>query len=132
MERPEGMPAAAAARRPEAVAAMRTCVLAVFTLFLALCARLLGLPDLRTAAALALSIGLGSALVASMSQRPRLRVVWAELTVWIGAAFLIASAWNAFWAGVTVVTGIDLALGLLILLAGFGVARAARAAGASG
>jgi len=130
MERPAGTPATAAAR-PAAVAATRACVLAVFTLFVALCVRLLGLPDLRTAAALALSIGLGSALVAGLSQRPRLRVLWAELTVWIGAAFLIASAWNAFWTGVTVVTGIDLALGLLILLAGFGVARAARTAGAA-
>src|SRR6185436_19671210 len=115
MERPEGTPGAAAAPRPAAVAAMRACLLAVFALLMALCAHLLGLPDLRTAIALALSIGSGSALVARMSQRPRLRVVWAELTVWIGTAFLIASAWNAFWIGVTVVTGFDLLFGLAIL-----------------
>lgn len=92
-------------------------------------AALSGLPALPTAAALSLSVGLGSLIVRLLQQRPALGVVWAEFTAWIGLVFLLGSAWNSLFLPLGPAPAIDLALGLLVLLLGFGVARATRRPG---
>lgn len=89
-------------------------------------AALSGLPGLPTAATLSLSVGLSSVIVRLLQQRPALGVVWAEFTAWIGLVFLLGSMWNALFLPLGPALAVDLALSLLVLLLGFGVARAAR------
>ena len=89
-------------------------------------AALLSLPQLRAATALALSIGLGGALVTQLQSRHLLAVVWAELTAWIGVAFWITSCWNAVFGAARVLVAIDLGIALVLLLLGFHIVRAAR------
>ncbi|MGE3173438.1 MAG: hypothetical protein AB7O97_12505 [Planctomycetota bacterium] len=113
-------------------AATRVAVLAAVVLGLALAGWRIDLPELRTATALALSLGLGAVLVARLDARPRLGWLWAEITVWIALAFVIASCWNALWTGVSPATGIDLGLAVVQLVPAFGLARATQRAHGSG
>ena len=112
-------------------AVMHTSLVALPVLAYTGIAALTDLPRLRTAAILSLSIGLGSLLVKLLQARPTLGVVWAEFTAWIGLIFLIGSAWNALFVPLEPAVGADLGLGLIVLLLGFGVARAARHPGDS-
>lgn len=118
-------------RSPVDHAAARAGLVAVLVLVYAAIAALLELPQLRTATALALSIGLGGALVAGIQARRTLAVLWSELTAWIGFAFLCAMTWNALFGAADLAVAFDLAIGLVLLLLGFGVARAARRAAAA-
>lgn len=124
-------PTTAAAWQPVRAAAMRGSVLSVFTLVLAGAAFVALHQQLRVAAALALSIGCGAALVAQLPDRPRLAALWAELTALIAVAFWIASLWNTAWTGVAPISGLDLGLGAALLVAAFALARTVRQAAAA-
>jgi hypothetical protein len=83
------------------------------------------LPEIPAATALAVSIGLGGAVVSQLQQRRPLCIAWADLTAAIAAAYWAASVWNGWCRGVDVAGAFDLAIGLGFLLAGVAIARAA-------
>ena len=118
----------AKAQTKTAVDSATTCsgIAALLILVYSSLAALSSLPELPTAAILSLSIGLSSLVVRLLQQRPALSVVWAEFTAWIGLVFLLGSTWNALFLPLGPALGVDLGLSLLVLLLGFGVARAAR------
>ena len=91
-------------------------------------AHLLAWPPLPAATALAAAIGLLCGVLVVLQQHPRLRAAWAEMTAWLGFAFLSANVWNLAVGQRTAIGCLDVAAAAYLVVGGFLCARAAAAA----
>jgi len=114
------------------LAAARTGAAAALVLAYAAAAHFGDLPRLPVAMALAATTGLLAGVLVSLQHRPRLSLVWAEMTFWVAFAFTGASAWNAWVRGRRWLELADLLLGIGLLAGCWLLLRAVRQAPRSG